>query len=129
MSRTTASNRVTLCIHKAAPTSSAQENNRPKTVFSERGIHCTKFECILKATLMPTNRTRGGWVWGGIFHLLLFLFWRNSGRTKKQKKQIQYRLFCLILSTYKLVRKTSWYFTFLPLTSSAKYLSISSSIF
>ena len=23
------------------------------------GIHCTKFECILKATLMPTNRTRG----------------------------------------------------------------------
>lgn len=37
MSRTTASNRVTLCIHKAAPTSSAQENNRPKTVFSERG--------------------------------------------------------------------------------------------
>src|SRR3989344_8854641 len=21
------------------------------------GIHCTKFECILKATLMPTNRT------------------------------------------------------------------------
>src|SRR3989338_5569330 len=25
----------------------------------QRGIHCTKFECILKATLMPTNRTRG----------------------------------------------------------------------
>src|SRR3989344_7197035 len=23
------------------------------------GIHCTKFECILKATLIPTNRTRG----------------------------------------------------------------------
>jgi hypothetical protein len=23
------------------------------------GIHWTKFECILKATLMPTNRTRG----------------------------------------------------------------------
>src|SRR3989338_10195130 len=23
------------------------------------GIHCTKFEFILKATLMPTNRTRG----------------------------------------------------------------------
>ena len=23
------------------------------------GIHCAKFECILKATLMPTNRTRG----------------------------------------------------------------------
>ena len=22
-----------------------------------------------------------GGVWGGIFHLLLFLFWRNSGRT------------------------------------------------
>src|SRR3989339_1674144 len=21
-----------------------------------------------------------GWVWGGIFHLLLFLFWGNSGR-------------------------------------------------
>src|SRR3989338_4279256 len=25
----------------------------------QRGIHCTKFECILKATPMPTNRTRG----------------------------------------------------------------------
>src|SRR3989338_11142137 len=23
------------------------------------GIHCTKFECILKATLTPINRTRG----------------------------------------------------------------------
>ena len=27
--------------------------------FNFGGIHCTKFECILKATLMPTNRTRG----------------------------------------------------------------------
>ena len=26
-----------------------------------------------------------GGVWGGIFHLLLFLFWRNSGRTKNRK--------------------------------------------
>jgi hypothetical protein len=26
-----------------------------------------------------------GGVWGGIFHLLLILFWRNSGRTKKRK--------------------------------------------
>src|SRR3989338_1044116 len=28
-------------------------------IFPTGGIHCTKFECILKATLMPTNRTRG----------------------------------------------------------------------
>src|SRR3990167_2626511 len=144
------------------------------------GIHCTKFECILKATLIPTNRTRGacgglklprtlvsfrhclaeprqprkkntpcisdlagvkfllkvertfffgvlpsrsragggtmrtkfwqsnflgkgfaktsadlflnsdvangkGGVWGGIFHLLFFLFWGNSGLTKNRK--------------------------------------------
>jgi len=26
-----------------------------------------------------------GGVWGGIFHLLLFLFWGNSGRTKNRK--------------------------------------------
>jgi len=26
-----------------------------------------------------------GGVWGGIFHLLLFLFWRNSGRTENRK--------------------------------------------
>ena len=26
-----------------------------------------------------------GGVWGGIFHLLLFLFWRNLGRTKNRK--------------------------------------------
>jgi len=26
-----------------------------------------------------------GGVWGGIFHLLLFLFWENSGRTKNRK--------------------------------------------
>src|SRR3989344_4000569 len=25
----------------------------------EGGVYYTKFECILKATLMPTNRTRG----------------------------------------------------------------------
>ncbi|MCR4330737.1 MAG: hypothetical protein NUV49_02560 [Patescibacteria group bacterium] len=28
-----------------------------------------------------------GGVWGGIFHLLLFLFWRNSGRTENRKNK------------------------------------------
>ena len=28
-----------------------------------------------------------GGVWGGIFHLLLFLFWGNSGRTKNTEVQ------------------------------------------
>ena len=29
-----------------------------------------------------------GGVWGGIFHLLLFLFWGNSGRTKNRKYKL-----------------------------------------
>ena len=28
-------------------------------IFNFGGVYYTKFECILKATLMPTNRTRG----------------------------------------------------------------------
>ena len=37
-----------------------------------------------------------GGVWGGIFHLLLFLFWGNSGRTKSKNTN---SILCLLHST------------------------------
>ena len=43
-----------------------------------------------------------GGVWGGIFHLLLFLFWGNSGRTKN-KIQILF-LYCAPISIGKLFK-------------------------
>jgi hypothetical protein len=37
-----------------------------------------------------------GGVWGGIFHLLLYLFWRNSGRTESKNTN---SILCLYHST------------------------------
>ncbi len=37
-----------------------------------------------------------GGVWGGIFHLLLFLFWGNSGRTKNRKYKFNFNVVSVI---------------------------------
>jgi len=37
-----------------------------------------------------------GGVWGGIFHLLFFLFWGNSGRTKNRKYKFDFSIVSVI---------------------------------
>ena len=37
-----------------------------------------------------------GGVWGGIFHLILFLFWGNSGRTKNRKNKFNFNIVSII---------------------------------
>ncbi len=48
-----------------------------KNYFLGKGFYKTSAHLFLNSEVA---NGKGG-VWGGIFHLLLFLFWRNSGRT------------------------------------------------
>ena len=48
-----------------------------KNYFLGKGFCKTSAHLFLNSEVA---NGKGG-VWGGIFHLLLFLFWRNSGRT------------------------------------------------
>jgi hypothetical protein len=57
-----------------------------KNYFLGKGFCKTSAHLFLNSDVA---NGKGG-VWGGIFHLLLFLFWRNSGRTKNT--EIQYCL-------------------------------------
>ncbi len=52
-----------------------------KNYFLGKGFCKTSAHLFLNSEVA---NGKGG-VWGGIFHLLLFLFWRNSGRTKNKK--------------------------------------------
>ena len=49
--------------------------------FLGKGFAKTSADLFLN---LDVANGKGG-VWGGIFHLLLFLFWGNSGRTKMGK--------------------------------------------
>jgi len=51
------------------------------TASVRRGFAKTSADLFLNSDVA---NGKGG-VWEGIFHLLLFLFWRNSGRTKNRK--------------------------------------------
>src|SRR3990167_155394 len=52
-----------------------------KNYFLGKGFAKTSAHLFLNSDVA---NGKGG-VWGGIFHLLLFLFWGNSGRTKNRK--------------------------------------------
>jgi len=53
-----------------------------KNYFLGKGFAKTSAHLFLNSDVA---NGKGG-VWGGIFHLLLFLFWQNSGGLKKLRK-------------------------------------------
>jgi DNA-binding XRE family transcriptional regulator len=56
-----------------------------KNYFLGKGFCKTSAHLFLN---LDVANGKGG-VWGGIFHLLLFLFWRNSGRTARLGKNLK----------------------------------------
>ena len=55
-----------------------------QSYFGGKGFAKTSADLFLN---LDVANGKGG-VWGGIFHLLLFLFWRNSGGHKNLRKSV-----------------------------------------